>query len=721
MVFSSSSSSSSEEIPTRRRSPQRLRVLEIFDSSSDDESDNTMNKETIKQNHPESQDTLLATQSQAPLISKQQTPKANRKRNYGGRNHDGIPSVIQARDTPGSIAMESMTQASFINTKLEAITVEKDQEEKRTKGAARVSLSPEKPNLLLSKVPRSTKSTTQTMSALEAIGVRDLENDSAHNLIKSKREKLESISQVMNMSVEAVKAYEESKERTASKIARQETNAGAAKNPKDEAAIQRKPLPSVLDEGDILSPKPNTSRRRNSVALLAVDDDDDDIVPPKTNKSKRKSLAVDDDDIVPPTTNKSKRRNRVLEVEDIKPPNPKKPKTNEKLEQAERADEGSAKPKAKKSPKNTATKKASSEVPKTAKNTKRMTPAGDSKASSPTVQTRTSPRGKEGKKKVKNEANTKIVVVESAKNSPENKEKIASKVAEAIEPASKSPAPAPTKSKTKNRVGVESVENAPENKMNVKTKVAEANERAIKRAIPSPVPLKPKTKKRTFQDQVLAEMFFSCKPYTIKTLSQALQTTEAALNYVMLTLLDKQIVLKKEFSSSGSGRSKELYWANQDSKAKEIQGLLVSPQEMGATEKELQSVQREHAELQKQMAILTQELSNEEVDRQVQDMEANVAALKMSILEIHTRIKATKFQPPKKGIRPAAKERCPRRMKIRINNMRDEWKQRKTKCMDFVEQVADGMDKKPKDVIKLLELETDEMEGVVIPGKHDIE
>jgi len=683
MVFSSSSSSSSEEIPTRRRSPQRLRVLEIFDSSSDDESDNTMNKETIKQNHPESQDTLLATQSQAPLISKQQTPKANRKRNYGGRNHDGIPSVIQARDTPGSIAMESMTQASFINTKLEAITVEKDQEEKRTKGAARVSLSPEKPNLLLSKVPRSTKSTTQTMSALEAIGVRDLENDSAHNLIKSKREKLESISQVMNMSVEAVKAYEESKERTASKIARQETNAGAAKNPKDEAAIQRKPLPSVLDEGDILSPKPNTSRRRNSVALLAVDDDDD-IVPPKTNKSKRKSLAVDDDDIVPPTTNKSKRRNRVLEVEDIKPPNPKKPKTNEKLEQAERADEGSAKPKAKKSPKNTATKKASSEVPKTAKNTKRMTPAGDSKAS-------------------------------------ENKEKIASKVAEAIEPASKSPAPAPTKSKTKNRVGVESVENAPENKMNVKTKVAEANERAIKRAIPSPVPLKPKTKKRTFQDQVLAEMFFSCKPYTIKTLSQALQTTEAALNYVMLTLLDKQIVLKKEFSSSGSGRSKELYWANQDSKAKEIQGLLVSPQEMGATEKELQSVQREHAELQKQMAILTQELSNEEVDRQVQDMEANVAALKMSILEIHTRIKATKFQPPKKGIRPAAKERCPRRMKIRINNMRDEWKQRKTKCMDFVEQVADGMDKKPKDVIKLLELETDEMEGVVIPVKHDIE
>jgi hypothetical protein len=50
--------------------------------------------------------------------------------------------------------------------------------------------------------------------------------------------------------------------------------------------------------------------------------------------------------------------------------------------------------------------------------------------------------------------------------------------------------------------------------------------------------------------------------------------------------------------------------------------------------------------------------------------------------------------------------------------MREEWKSRKQRCLDFVEQLADGMEKKPKDVIKLLDIETDEMERVVMPPKR---
>ncbi|KAL3912354.1 MAG: hypothetical protein SGILL_006916 [Bacillariaceae sp.] len=51
--------------------------------------------------------------------------------------------------------------------------------------------------------------------------------------------------------------------------------------------------------------------------------------------------------------------------------------------------------------------------------------------------------------------------------------------------------------------------------------------------------------------------------------------------------------------------------------------------------------------------------------------------------------------------------------------MRDEWKNRKTKCMDFCENLADGMEKKVKDIVKLLEIETDEMEGIVkLPSKY---
>jgi hypothetical protein len=60
-------------------------------------------------------------------------------------------------------------------------------------------------------------------------------------------------------------------------------------------------------------------------------------------------------------------------------------------------------------------------------------------------------------------------------------------------------------------------------------------------------------------------------------------------------------------------------------------------------------------------------------------------------------------------------------MKMRINAMRGEWKKRKEQCMDFVETLADGLEKKPKDVVKMLELETDEMEGVTMPPKHEID
>jgi hypothetical protein len=50
--------------------------------------------------------------------------------------------------------------------------------------------------------------------------------------------------------------------------------------------------------------------------------------------------------------------------------------------------------------------------------------------------------------------------------------------------------------------------------------------------------------------------------------------------------------------------------------------------------------------------------------------------------------------------------------------MRDVWKQRKEKCMDFCEHLADGLDKKVKDVVKLLDVETDEMAKVTMPPKH---
>ena len=58
---------------------------------------------------------------------------------------------------------------------------------------------------------------------------------------------------------------------------------------------------------------------------------------------------------------------------------------------------------------------------------------------------------------------------------------------------------------------------------------------------------------------------------------------------------------------------------------------------------------------------------------------------------------------------------------MRINYMRGEWKKRKEKCGDFIDQLADAMEKKPKDVMKTLELESDESCDAVLPPKYDID
>ena len=41
--------------------------------------------------------------------------------------------------------------------------------------------------------------------------------------------------------------------------------------------------------------------------------------------------------------------------------------------------------------------------------------------------------------------------------------------------------------------------------------------------------------------------------------------------------------------------------------------------------------------------------------------------------------------------------------------------------MDFVYNLSDAMEKKPKDVLKILDIETDEAQGVKIPPKKDMQ
>ena len=663
-------------------------MMDIFDDSSEEEGSD--NEVQVLSHHAqtnvvvhESQETLLATQSQIPMVAKQQTPMPIKKREvYGGNTPGGgIPSFIHAADTPGSVGMESMTQPTFTteNAPEEMVTFLANLDTAKT-NTARVSLSPEKTSILFTKAPPRKRSTKQppTMSSLEAIG-----SQATANLL------ITSGNISGNMTAEALRAYEESKERVEAvqMDVHFEKSKPASSRSGDSAVIQEEDIHPPKEKNSKTIEKCGVEKPTTKEAFIPIDK------PKKSTKETKQEMQTLREN--PTTKVKTKGKLNVL-AQTIE----KKSRAGDQCKKPPDAAETASPKVGNRTAKARAVKakivdKEISDV--TNVGVKAPKPAAPVKNTSTT----------------KNDEATstrKLATEEALKQSTEvtvKKQRTSVTIAE--------PTPKPT---TKMAVSDSKV---------ASTKTAEETT-APKSANGPPN----KKKRRTFQDQVLAEMFFSCKPYTLKTLSQALQTTEAALHHVMLSLVDKQIVVKKEFASSG-GRSKELYWANQESKAKEIQGLLVSPQEISAAREELQGLQREELEIQKQMAILALELSNPEIDNRLHAMEGNLVALRSSLVDIHNRIKTAKLQQQqsqkvvgpgvsnKKTPAQLAKERCPRRIKIRINYMRDEWKKRKDKCMDFIDQLADGMEKKPKDVVKLLDLETDEMEGVAMPAKHEID
>lgn len=227
----------------------------------------------------------------------------------------------------------------------------------------------------------------------------------------------------------------------------------------------------------------------------------------------------------------------------------------------------------------------------------------------------------------------------------------------------------------------------------------------------------PKKTKRSFQDQVLQHMLLAYKPFSLKMLAGELHTTESALHFLMLSLLDKNAVIKKEFSNGN--RSKELYWVNYDAPIKELRA-------MQATLEEIRTTQKEHDELQDELDSMSSILvnllggpSNEELFEQLEREEKELVQIRERVRLVRDRT-ATMTQSSMNG-KQSPKESCPRRLKVRINRMRDEWKTRKDKCMEFVDQLADGMEKKVKDVVKLLDIETDEEVGVKIPPKLSID
>ena len=244
---------------------------------------------------------------------------------------------------------------------------------------------------------------------------------------------------------------------------------------------------------------------------------------------------------------------------------------------------------------------------------------------------------------------------------------------------------------------------------------------------------KPQKKKQTFQSQVLTHLLTTLRPFTIKTLATELRTTSIALNHLMLSMIDKGIIHKREWGKN----NKELYWVDLKNATKEVYGKdhVFDPKQTEDAKIELQHYRGQVQRLHNEAEAMNAQISNQELERQLKEEEMIVDGLRTRLNGAKERISGVKRnQQSNQGLSgPVMKQhrisssmntkpvmKNSKQIKKEFNNMRLEWKNRKQKCMDFIDNLSDAMEKKPKDVMKILDLETDEMVGVKFPPKQDI-
>jgi hypothetical protein len=266
-----------------------------------------------------------------------------------------------------------------------------------------------------------------------------------------------------------------------------------------------------------------------------------------------------------------------------------------------------------------------------------------------------------------------------------------------------------------------------------------------------PLPPKNKKKKRiTFEHELLQKMFLACRPYSTRDLVQLMgkTTSEASINFCLLSLIDKKWVIKKDFKSGN--RTKELYWANQESRDKKLWAMeclqLPNTETITGGRLELATLQQQLKSLIREIEIVEKTPSNQHLSTLCHNAQKEADDLSEKLESMKGRIassSASALHPTKGGTtrklgggsnnrfggrtgllhkkQPSTckKASTPLQLKKRINIMRDHWIKRKRNCMDFVDALADGMEKKVKDVVnKVLELETDEAENAILPQKH---
>jgi len=217
------------------------------------------------------------------------------------------------------------------------------------------------------------------------------------------------------------------------------------------------------------------------------------------------------------------------------------------------------------------------------------------------------------------------------------------------------------------------------------------------------------TKKRNFEQRVLYVMIFAEKPVTMSYLVKATNASESQLSFLMLSLIDKAFVMKRNYGYNGS---KSMYWTNYGSPSLFKAAALGAPtiEEVNKAILDENLAKDRLNQLHMATELLLSQPKNCQLDSLLNEYFGEVNCSKQAIASIQShKLKLVDDLRKKSGksVEQIQHELCPQKMKKRIKMSMQEWKCRKSICMDLVEKISDAMEKSIPAVIALLNIETD--------------
>ncbi|KAL3667814.1 hypothetical protein V7S43_007365 [Phytophthora oleae] len=214
----------------------------------------------------------------------------------------------------------------------------------------------------------------------------------------------------------------------------------------------------------------------------------------------------------------------------------------------------------------------------------------------------------------------------------------------------------------------------------------------------SPAAPKPKPMKAgDAEAAVLDYMRKTNRPYS---LLNVFENMHRAIAKPSLTKLLDNLVAKEELVSKTYGKAK-IYYMNQSNLPvpSEAERLALEEQikdvtaDCAASEQELKGVELTLSEITSQISDAGLDAALKQLDEEAATLEKKVEALD---------------QPGRAPVSPGRKDA----LKRKFTKYRTAWVQRKRIAMDGVNQIADGMEKKPKAILDLVGVETDEETGI---------